>query len=281
MHGTSISGFNRGGLSVGGKEPTRAPYSLFEVVTPVLSEPVLPGIETVFMNETVYAAPNVNGDFNADVSRILDALHREVPIPPNEEFVGGWSSPPLDVLDCVLSIKRNYGRFCLPRVVKFRRAHPEITTLTSLLEMIESYPTPLDFSKVELNYSDERRAATLVGVLKALLHAQKAFSDSEETLRLTAWAHSVNPADYETFGAAGFGLSGFQYLRILFGAQTIKPDVHIRRFVSGAVGRNVSDVAALDLMEAAGKKLGWSASQLDSAVWNLGARTNGSTSPPP
>lgn len=213
----------------------------------------------------------MNTDLDNATSRVLAKLHQEFPIPPEKEFQG-WFEPPLNVLDCVLSLNRSYDRFCLPRVEKFRQVHPEITTLASLLELIESYPTPLDFSERELNYRDERRASTLVGVLKALLQAQTVFKDSEETSRLEAWAHAANPTDYENFGVRGFGLSGFQYLRMLFGAQTLKPDMHICRFVSDAVGRRVGDVEALALMEAAGRQLGWPLSRLDYAVWDRGAR---------
>jgi hypothetical protein len=219
----------------------------------------------------------LNNNLDDATRRILDRLHCEFPIPPEKDFEG-WLVPPLDVLDCVLSLNRKYDEFCLPRVKKFANQHPEITTLASLLELIKTYPTPLDFSEKELNYCDERRAAILVGVLKALLQAQNAFDDSEERSRLKAWAHSVKPTDYEKFGVRGFALSGFQYLRMLFGAQTIKPDVHIRRFVSEAVGRAVEDEEALLLMEAAGRHLEWSLSRLDYAIWDRGARGNENSS---
>jgi hypothetical protein len=38
---------------------------------------------------------------------------------------------------------------------------------------------------------------------------------------------------------------GISILRILFGAQAVKPDLHIRRFVSEGVGRPVQDVQTL------------------------------------
>ena len=125
-----------------------------------------------------------------------------------------------------------------------------------------------------MNYRDEIRAATLVSLVNSLLQVEKAFNDSEETSRLKAWATSVSPTDYEKFGVRGFGLSGFQYLRMLLGVQTIKPDVHIRRFVSDAIGRSVGDEEALGLMEAAGKHLKWPLSRLDYAIWDRGARGN-------
>jgi hypothetical protein len=42
---------------------------------------------------------------------------------------------------------------------------------------------------------------------------------------------------------------------MLLGAQTAKPDVHVRRFVSGIVGRSVGDVEALTLLEASALRI--------------------------
>jgi hypothetical protein len=105
-----------------------------------------------------------------------------------------------------------------------------------------------------------------------LLRVQEGFNGSSEASRLTEWANAVKPSDYDTLEIRGFGLSGFQYLRILFGAQTVKPDVHIRRFVSTAVGQTVGDVEALTLLEDAGNHLAWPLADADYAVWDTLAR---------
>jgi hypothetical protein len=70
----------------------------------------------------------------------------------------------------------------------------------------------------------------------------------------------------------GFGLGGFQYLRMLFGAQTTKPDVHIIRFVSEAIGRKIADIKALYLLERAAKQAGLPIRELDITIWETGAR---------
>jgi len=64
----------------------------------------------------------------------------------------------------------------------------------------------------------------------------------------------------------------FQNPRILFGAQTVKPDVHIRRFGSRAVGQAVGDVEALTLLEVAGEHLAWPLAGIDYAIWDTLAR---------
>ena len=158
---------------------------------------------------------------------------------------------------------------------QFANQHPEVDTLTRLLHLVNKYPTPLEFSIKELDYRDEGRAATLVGVLTYLLQAQKAFKGSSETSRLRQWASKAKPIDYEALGIRGFGLSGFQYLRMLFRAQTAKPDVHIRRLVSKAVGHAVGDAQALTLLESAAKHLKWPLLALDNAIWDRLARGSG------
>ncbi|MEZ6235070.1 MAG: hypothetical protein R3B68_12860 [Phycisphaerales bacterium] len=100
-----------------------------------------------------------------------------------------------------------------------------------------------------------------------LAEAQAAFKGGSETERLRAWAEWARPGDAYAFEVRGFGVAGFQYLRMLFGADTIKPDVHIRRYVEGVLGRPVGDVALVGLLEAAAQRLGRRAAELDRALW--------------
>ncbi len=207
-----------------------------------------------------------------NVKELIDKLLLTFPEGPPKGEGSGWLIPPLDVLDCVLSLNRSYDRFCLPRVERFQRQQPGIDSLAKLLSLIRSYSSPLEFSIHELDYNHQARAETLVGVLKFLLRVEGKYPGISEWDRLHAWANSASPSDYTSVGTRGFGLAGFQYLRILFGAQTVKPDVHIRRFVSDSVGHAVSDTDAIALLEQAGKQLEWRIADLDYAVWEMLAR---------
>jgi hypothetical protein len=144
-----------------------------------------------------------------------------------------------------------------------------------LLSLIRSYPSSLEFSIRELDYRDEARAETVVGVLNYLLTAQRSITGDSEAERLLQWAESVKPQGYLSVGVRGFGLAGFQYLRMLFGAQTAKPDVHVIRFVCNAVGSNVGDAAALSLLEEACAILKWPLLDFDQEVWEKGAEGAG------
>lgn len=192
-------------------------------------------------------------------------------LPPSTDAI--WAqSPAAKVIDCVLSLNRHYDRVVLPRVQQFVSKHPNIVDLSQLLALITQYATPLEFCKAELNYNDQRRAKTLIGVIDYLIDAEQMHEGQTETDRLVQWANWTRPGDYLAVNVHGFGLAGFQYLRMLFGAQTTKPDVHIIRFVSEAIGRKVIDFQALYLLERAAKESGLPIRELDITIWDTGAR---------
>lgn len=209
----------------------------------------------------------------ADIDRVATCLQEQFPSPPPVAPVG-WPTPALNVIDCVLSLNRRYEAFVLPRVKRFAEHRAEVIALADLLALARSYRTPLEFMAAELEYRDERRASTLIGVAEYLLDELRDHDGRDESERLRAWAEAARPGDYLLVGVRGFGLAGFQYLRMLFGAQTTKPDVHIRAFVEEAVGHPVTDVQALLLMERATRRLGLPLRDVDHEIWKArsGAR---------
>ena len=184
----------------------------------------------------------------------------------------GWPEPARNVVDCVLSLNRRYDSFVTPRLDSFTRRRPRLYSLSELRSLIGQYESPLHFSIAELNYNHEARAQTLVGVVDYLLRVQPQYEGDDERQRLHQWAVTVKPADYLSVGVHGFGLAGFQYLRMLFDAQTTKPAVHIIRFVSEAIDRRVNDVQALTLLEEAARRADLPIRDVDHAIWQKGAR---------
>ena len=62
------------------------------------------------------------------LTRVLQERFSQVVLRP--DF--GWPNPPLNVIDCVLSLNRRYKGFVLPRVQMFLERHPEIVELGHL-----------------------------------------------------------------------------------------------------------------------------------------------------
>ena len=185
-----------------------------------------------------------------------------------------WSrSPAVKVIDCVLSLNRKYDTFVVPRLETFISNHPEIQRAVELAKLMSDYPTSHAFVKQELNYNHEDRARTLESVLKhicTVVDGTQTVNEEKEVLK--QWAIRAKPQECYTLKIKGFKLAGFQYLRMLFGADTTKPDVHIIRFLSDILNRNVSDIESLLLLEAASERVGVSVRAVDSFIWKRGAR---------
>lgn len=201
-----------------------------------------------------------------DVERVAEILlERYGHVRVNATYI--WPHASLCVIDCVLSLNRKYNAFVKPRVEDFSSRHPEIGSLTELRNFVARYKSPHMFCVSELEYNDRRRADTLVGVVDYLLDAQIDHPGATEDEKLRHWAIWCRPGDYLTVGVSGFGLAGFQYLRMLFGAQTAKPDVHIVRFVSEIIGKQLTPVQAINILERAAKLTRLPLREVDAEIW--------------
>jgi len=209
-----------------------------------------------------------------DVEKLTEALKQRFPtVAPLHHAV--WSRvQAAKVIDCVMSLRRDYERFVERRVDRFCAANPDVKTLGDLKRLMNNYGSLRDFIKKELQFDSESRAKTLLGVVEHLIDAVRDHGGTDEEERLRRWAVWARPGDYLAVGVSGFGLAGFQYLRMLFGADTVKPDIHVKRFVSNAINRSVSDLQALYLLERASKLAGVGIREMDVAVWTQGANAS-------
>ena len=149
--------------------------------------------------------------------------------------------------------------------------HPDIQQITELAELMTSYSTPHAFVQRELNYNHEDRARILHEVVMFLCTIVQQTPTMPEENALKQWAMQAQ-SQTDRLNIRGFGPAGFQYLCILFGVDTTKPDIYIIRFVSELLNRDVSDLEAHALLEAACERLGLSVRAVDSFIWNRGAR---------
>ncbi len=211
----------------------------------------------------------------ADVDAVAARLEQLSPnIPGFGSVDPAWTRPPaVLVIDCVLSLNRNYDTFLVPRLETFMNNRPETQRINDLAKLMASYPTPHAFVQQELNYNHESRAKTLQEVVEFVCQiVGEPQTIEEEKDILKQWAVQAKPQDYQTLNIKGFAIAGFQYLRMLFGADTTKPDVHIIGFLSEILNRRVSAVEALRLLEASSKRVGLSVRNVDTYIWQIRAR---------
>ncbi len=92
---------------------------------------------------------------------------------------------------------------------------------------------------------------------------------TQEQLRL--WAHR---SDYKKDFAGRvpyLGPAAYNWLAMRLGVDTVKPDVHVRRFAEDAIGHSLTDAELVRTVTAAARALGRSPRELDAAIWERGA----------
>jgi hypothetical protein len=83
---------------------------------------------------------------------------------------------------------------------------------------------------------------------------------------LQKWAGQT---DFEQFSGKikGTGFAIYKWLVMRLGVETIKPDLWVHRFIQAAIGRKVSDVIAVSVLERAARDIGLRAYELDWRIW--------------
>lgn len=85
--------------------------------------------------------------------------------------------------------------------------------------------------------------------------------------RLRRWAeHSSFTRDFEG-RVKGLGIAVYHWLVMRQGVDTVKPDVHVRRFAEAAVGRSLNNHEVVDVVSRAAHRLGLKAFELDWRIW--------------
>jgi len=215
-----------------------------------------------------------------EMLKLESVVRRIAPtVKPSSDFV--WTAAPaLQIIDCVLSLNRNYDAMVAPRVRAFATRFPSVQSCADLRALIDSFESPYAFAIDALRYDHLDRANALSGIVDYLRRVQLDYDGDTEALRLRKWAISVSPKDFKCTKVKWFGIAGFQYMRMLFGAETTKPDRRIKDFVRDAIGRDVNEQEAVTMLELVGARTGLSIRWLDFAIWEDASRTKHCCVPP-
>lgn len=222
----------------------------------------------------------MNQPKESDITALTAKLEQITPHVSRSNDPERSNPPAVKVIDCVLSIRTSYKKVVVPRLDAFKSIHPNTRHVSDLAQLMAAYPTPHTFIVSELDYNSPRKARILREVVAFVCQNVQEAPNVPEEETLKQWAIQTEPQECYMLNIKGFKLASFQYLRMLFGADTTKPDVHIIRFVSNILNRNVSDIESLLLLEAASKRAGLSTRAVDRFIWNRGAESSGSNSVP-
>jgi hypothetical protein len=190
-----------------------------------------------------------------------------LPVTPREH---GEDDYVTNVLVTVLDLQMN--TVTVERSLQHYREHRwgELRTLGQLENLLGRFPDDKDGNLRLARYLWGNNHWTRAGRLRLLA----AFLTGEHLRTqddLRAWAER---SDYQQDFAGrvpGLGPAAYQSLLMRLGVDTVKPDVHVRRFVEEVVGHPVTDPELVRAVTEAARRLGRSARELDSAIWERGA----------
>ncbi len=213
----------------------------------------------------------------------LEERCRAIPITVNEyvatDFVMALFDTVLDYQNHVETIRKAGDHF--------RSNHwDEVRSLDDLEDVLARFPDDQDGNRDLATYlwgnRHWRRAHELRGLVVYFRQRDVADLDS-----LQRWAAGSRPEDFIGH-IKGLGPAVYRWLVMRAGVETIKPDTHILRFVSAAIGRGVSEDEAVTSLEAVADRLGIPARVLDWSVWEaqrgggaMGDGAGGSVFSPP
>lgn len=173
----------------------------------------------------------------------------------------------IKVIDSILASGLNYKTGVGPKLQSFEESHPNVKQVTELADLMSRYSKPVEFLHIELGNSFERKANALNSLVKYLcgIIAESPTVSEEDVLK--QWADEAEPQDCYKLDITGIGVATFQWLRMLLGADTSKPDTHIMKFISEILDEKFSDVRCVFIMEAASAHLGLSTRKVDHRLW--------------
>lgn len=136
-----------------------------------------------------------------------------------------------------------------------------------------------DFRRLFAQYSDERDGNT---ALAQYLWGYSFWTRARLLRDLVSYLESIGVTTFGELGqraatstferdfagrVKGLGPAVYRWLVMRLGRDTVKPDVHVRRFVRRCLGRDVCDGELVQLVTEAAVQIGWTPRNLDWAIW--------------
>ena len=187
---------------------------------------------------------------------------RAVPLTENEyvarDFVVALLETVMDYQNATTTVQRAGTYFADNR-------WDEIRTLDNLERVLARFPADREgndeLAQYLWGYHHWRRAQELRGLVAYFRER-----NVTDLAALKAWAVASTAEDFVGH-VKGLGTAVYHGLVMRLGVETVKPDVHILRFVSDAIGRPVNEVESVEALEQAARRLDLSPRRLDWSIW--------------
>jgi hypothetical protein len=197
-----------------------------------------------------------------DVAKVSEKARSVPPAAGNyheDDFVMNLLATVVDYMRQTISVERALTHF------KDHR-WDEIRTLDDLEGAFERWPDDkegnLALAQYLWGYNEWTRAKQLRDLAAYFRTLDVTDQDS-----LQGWASDSDfKRDFEG-RVKGLGIAVYHWLVMRQGVDTVKPDVHVRRFAERAVGRALTDTEVVEVVTKAAHQIGLKAYELDWAIW--------------
>lgn len=219
---------------------------------------------------------------NERITKILARIREIAPDPLPRDKTVLDQSPAVKVINSVLSLGMDYRKVIEPKLDAFQDKNPDVRQVTELAAFIKDYGNPIDFLIKEFNnYKHKpkniRKANAINSICEKLGGIINASPSVPEEDAIRQWALRAKPKGYSEWDIKEFRLTGFQWLRVLFGADTSKPDTHILNFLADTLNEKFPQTSekkkleAVELIEEASAHSEFSARDIDRIMWIFGS----------
>jgi hypothetical protein len=220
--------------------------------------------------EPALPAPTAPSALSADADQVARIAVAAADLPPAEQdytqddFITGLMET---VLDYQMQAK------AVGNALQFYRANrwDEVRTMDDLEGVLARFPDDQEGNTALAGHLWGNRHWTRAHQLRDLTAFFRSI-DVADRPALKAWAEQAEFKRDFAGRVKGLGTAVFQWLVMRQGIDTVKPDVHVRRFAEAAVGRNLSDAEVVDLVTRAATELNIPARELDWRIWEAARR---------
>lgn len=185
----------------------------------------------------------------------------------------GGENAAIPLLLVVLAANRNYNKVVVPNIQRIKTKYPKLKSIDELQELV------IGMSKKEFfkfwGHKDEKKYATLKSILNAYTDLKSTYSKKTSFEIMSEWAKNAdveNLTDDIIGRIPNVGIATFQHLRMVYGVDTVKPDLRVKQVLGQKFGfKNVTDKSAIKIVEEMSKKTRRSVFELDQIFVRYGS----------